>query len=59
MLALDCDFPHYDLAASKGYATPLHREAIKERGPTRVHRSLFLRRLLEEGLDEGQEEFEF
>ncbi len=59
MLSLDCEYPHYDLASSKGYATSLHREAILDRGPTPIHRPLFLRKLLEERVEEGQEEFGF
>ena len=48
MLALDCEYPQYDFGSSKGYATPLHREAIKSLGPTPIHRPLFLRKILEE-----------
>ncbi len=59
MLALDCEYPHYDFGSSKGYATPLHREAIKQLGPTPVHRSLFLRKLLEEDSETDQSEFGF
>lgn len=59
MMTLDCEYPHYDLASSKGYATPLHRTAITENGPTPIHRSLFLRKLLEAPTEEAQEEFGF
>lgn len=59
MMALDCEYPHYDLAASKGYATLLHRTAILDNGPTEAHRPLFLRKLLEEPSPERQEEFGF
>lgn len=59
MMKLDCDYPHYDLASSKGYATQAHREAILEKGPTPIHRPLFLRKLLEEKPEEAQEEFGF
>lgn len=60
MLALDCDYPHYDLASSKGYATVMHRSAIVENGATPIHRSLFLRKLLEEQeFSDCQEEFGF
>jgi len=59
MMALDCEYPHYDLASSKGYATVLHRTAILENGPTEIHRPLFLRKLLEEPDAEIQEEFGF
>lgn len=59
MMALDCEYPHYDLASSKGYATLLHRTAILEKGPTEIHRPLFLRKLLEEPGEDFQEEFGF
>lgn len=59
MMALDCEYPHYDLASSKGYATVLHRTAILEKGPTAIHRPLFLRKLLEEPSKDFQEEFGF
>lgn len=59
MLALDCEYPHYDFGSSKGYATPLHRQAIKTLGPTPVHRPLFLRKLLEEDPEVDQSEFGF
>ena len=59
MMKLDCDYPHYGLASSKGYATPLHRSAILKKGSTPIHRPLFLRKLLEERRDDAQEEFGF
>lgn len=59
LMALDCEYPHYDFASSKGYATAAHRAAIVKSGPTPVHRSLFLRKILEEGADDLQEEFGF
>ena len=59
MMALDCDFPHYDLASSKGYATSAHREAILANGATPIHRALFLRNLLEEKAEIEQDEFGF
>lgn len=59
MLALDCEYPHYDFGSSKGYATANHRAAILEAGPTPVHRSLFLRKILEAKSENSQEEFGF
>ena len=59
LMALDCEYPHYDFASSKGYATAADRAAIVKSGPTPVHRSLFLRKILEEGADDLQEEFGF
>jgi len=59
MMALDCEYPHYDFASSKGYATPAHRNGILQLGPTRIHRKLFLRKLLEPQVEEDQSEFGF
>ena len=59
MLALDCEYPRYDFGSSKGYATATHREAILEAGPTPVHRSLFLRKILEAKSEDPQVEFGF
>jgi ribonuclease HII len=59
MLTLDCEYPQYDFASSKGYATSNHREAIAKAGPTPVHRSLFLRKILEAKFEDPQVEFGF
>lgn len=48
MRALDSDLPEYGFARHKGYATPEHRQAIMQYGPTVVHRATFLRKLLAE-----------
>ena len=39
----ECDklHPEYGLASHKGYATPVHRRALKEHGPTPLHRRSF------------------
>ena len=39
----ECDklHPEYGLASHKGYATPEHRRALKEHGPTPLHRRSF------------------
>ncbi len=34
-------FPAYNLASNKGYATPDHRRALREHGPTLLHRFSF------------------
>ncbi|HEV3329850.1 MAG TPA: ribonuclease HII [Bryobacteraceae bacterium] len=34
-------FPQYGLAAHKGYSTPEHKEAIRQHGPTPLHRLSF------------------
>lgn len=38
---LDARFPGYGFASNKGYATPDHRQALRELGPSSVHRMLF------------------
>jgi ribonuclease HII len=35
-------FPRFNLASNKGYATPDHRRALSEYGPTLLHRYSFL-----------------
>jgi ribonuclease HII len=34
-------FPHYDLANNKGYSAPKHLAALREHGPTALHRRSF------------------
>jgi len=34
-------FPQYNLASNKGYSTPDHRRALKQHGPTLLHRFSF------------------
>ena len=41
MCALDADFPHYGLAAHKGYPTPAHLAAIKRHGIAAFYRMSF------------------
>ena len=41
MDGLDARFPGYGFASNKGYATPDHRQALREIGPSSVHRMLF------------------
>jgi ribonuclease HII len=41
MLEYDRQFPGYGFAEHKGYATPQHYAAIKERGPCPIHRRSF------------------
>jgi ribonuclease HII len=38
MIELDREYPGYGLAAHKGYPTPRHFEALRELGPTPIHR---------------------
>lgn len=42
-------YPEYDFANNVGYGTEAHCQAILEHGPTPLHRSNFLQRLLPEG----------
>lgn len=41
-------YPGYGIAVHKGYATKVHREALKELGPTPLHRRSFLKGLFVE-----------
>jgi ribonuclease HII len=41
MRELDAAYPGYGFAVHKGYATPEHRRAIRERGPCAIHRRSF------------------
>lgn len=41
MRDLDLAHPQYGLAAHKGYATPEHRAALQQHGPTALHRRTF------------------
>src|SRR5438270_6832273 len=38
---LDSSYPGYDLASNKGYSAPKHIAALRERGPTELHRQSF------------------
>ena len=41
MVDLDREFPGYGLADHKGYSTRAHQDAIRQLGPTRIHRRSF------------------
>ena len=41
MRQLDAIYPQYGLAAHKGYAVPEHRKALRQHGPTPLHRRSF------------------
>jgi len=41
MCEWDAVFPHYGLASHKGYSTPKHLAALRELGPTPLHRQSF------------------
>ncbi len=42
MIAYDSVFPEYGFAANKGYGTAVHIAALKEIGPTPIHRRSFI-----------------
>ena len=48
MLGLDQQFPEFDLASNKGYASAKHRQALKRLGPTTIHRTSWLTKILAE-----------
>ena len=54
MMQIDCDYPQYGFARHKGYGTTLHKEAILNEGPSPVHRTLFLRKLLNTDIQKNQ-----
>ena len=41
MQKLDACYPGFDLAAHKGYCTPVHLEALSRRAPSPIHRRSF------------------
>ena len=41
MLEWDAVYPHYGLARNKGYGTPDHLEALRQHGPSPLHRYSF------------------
>ena len=48
MRELALEYPQYGFDVHKGYPTKAHREAILRWGPSPVHRSSFLKKLLSE-----------
>ena len=44
----DLIFPEYDFAGNKGYGTAKHISALKEFGPTPIHRRTFIKNFVEE-----------
>lgn len=41
MVVLDAQYPGYGLAGHKGYGTAVHMRALREQGPTPIHRMSF------------------
>jgi len=50
MLELDKQYPVYGFAGHKGYGTAAHVAALREHGPSPVHRPSFLTKILKESL---------
>ena len=48
MLELDKQYPLYGFAGHKGYGTAAHTEALRQFGPSPVHRLSFLKKILGE-----------
>jgi ribonuclease HII len=46
MVQYDELFPEYGFAAHKGYGVPVHIEAIREWGPTPIHRRCFIKNFI-------------
>lgn len=42
LMALDAQYPGYGFAQHKGYATPMHLQALRDLGPTPIHRRSFM-----------------
>ena len=42
LTALDAQYPGYGFAQHKGYATSMHLQALKDLGPTPIHRRSFM-----------------
>ncbi len=59
MELLEEKHPGFGLGRHKGYATEAHREALLEKGPSPIHRSLFLRKLFRSDESPGQTDFAF
>ncbi|RKX35460.1 MAG: ribonuclease HII [Verrucomicrobia bacterium] len=59
MQSLEKEVPGYGFGRHKGYGTEMHRQALLELGPSRMHRKLFIRSTMAEAETEGQEAFEF
>ena len=40
---LDREFPEYGIAKHKGYGTKAHMDALRQYGPSKIHRKQFVR----------------
>lgn len=57
-LEWDSKYPGYGIASHKGYCTKAHVQALLAHGPTPIHRSSFLRKIIERATHEQQILFE-
>ncbi len=48
---MDAEYPQYGFAKHKGYPTKAHMDAVREHGPSPIHRKTFLKFLNEEPKD--------
>jgi hypothetical protein len=42
-IELDAQYPQYGIAGHKGYGTKIHMNALREHGPSPIHRARFIR----------------
>lgn len=50
MIEFDQTYPQYDFASNKGYSSPSHIQALKDYGPSEIHRKTWLSKILSEEL---------
>ena len=50
MAEYDKIFPEYDFAGNKGYGSSAHIQALKQYGPTPIHRKSFIKNFISEGI---------
>ncbi len=53
MVEYDKEFPGYGFAGHKGYGTKAHIEALKELGPSPIHRRTFIKKFVSEKGENG------
>ena len=46
MIEMSKVYPEYEFDKHKGYGTKLHIQALKEHGPSKIHRLSFLKKIL-------------
>ncbi len=47
-MELDREYPQYGIAKHKGYGTKAHMDALREHGPSPIHRKKFIRFLFDD-----------